>query len=80
MENSISRQDAEKSKSPEETNVSSLDVEEGHTSDLFSITKDEELPRTFSPRQLQVINVGGTIGSGLFIVTGKALANGALAP
>ncbi|KAL1305501.1 hypothetical protein AAFC00_002374 [Neodothiora populina] len=56
----------------------SLDIQEGHSSDIvdFKEEPEKELPRTFSPRQIQVINVGGTLGSGLFIVTGKALASG----
>ncbi|KAL3477798.1 amino acid permease/ SLC12A domain-containing protein [Aspergillus californicus] len=34
------------------------------------------LHRSFSPRQVHVISLGSNIGSGLFIGTGKALANG----
>ncbi|KAL4906687.1 hypothetical protein BDW74DRAFT_176996 [Aspergillus multicolor] len=35
-----------------------------------------DLHRSFSPRQVHVISLGSNIGSGLFIGTGKALANG----
>ncbi|KAL4952321.1 amino acid permease/ SLC12A domain-containing protein [Aspergillus filifer] len=35
-----------------------------------------ELHRSFTPRQVHVISLGSNIGSGLFIGTGKALANG----
>ncbi|KAL4881049.1 amino acid permease/ SLC12A domain-containing protein [Aspergillus karnatakaensis] len=35
-----------------------------------------DLHRTFTPRQIHVIALGCNIGSGLFIGTGKALANG----
>ena len=76
MEHSVSLNKDEKSKAPlDEAKIPDIDIQEGQTSEL-SVEEERELPRTFSPRQLQVINVGGTVGSGLFIVTGKALADG----
>ncbi|CEI61628.1 unnamed protein product [Fusarium venenatum] len=35
-----------------------------------------DLHRTLSPRQVHIISLGSSVGSGLFIATGKALANG----
>lgn len=46
-----------------EDKTPSFDIQDGETSE-HSIVEIRELPRTFSPRQLQVINVGGTVGSG----------------
>ncbi|KIW70758.1 hypothetical protein PV04_02999 [Phialophora macrospora] len=34
------------------------------------------LHRSFTPRQIHIISLGSNVGSGLFIATGKALANG----
>jgi AAT family amino acid transporter len=36
----------------------------------------DKLRRSLSPRQVQMIAIGGTIGTGLFLGTGKALATG----
>ncbi|KAF4339913.1 amino acid polyamine transporter I [Fusarium beomiforme] len=35
-----------------------------------------DLHRTLTPRQIHIISLGSNVGSGLFIATGKALANG----
>ncbi|KIW55159.1 hypothetical protein PV05_07463 [Exophiala xenobiotica] len=35
-----------------------------------------DLHRSFTPRQVHIISLGSNVGSGLFIATGKALANG----
>ncbi|KAI8243011.1 hypothetical protein K4K55_009241 [Colletotrichum sp. SAR 10_96] len=44
------------------------------------ITSDEQgqgdLHRDFSPRHIHIISLGSSVGSGLFIATGKALATG----
>lgn len=37
---------------------------------------EDQLRRSLSPRQVQMIAIGGTIGTGLFLGTGKALATG----
>ncbi|KAJ5120417.1 Amino acid/polyamine transporter I [Penicillium bovifimosum] len=51
-----------------------LSVGEG---DVFrSEEKYGSLHRTLSPRMIHVISLGSNVGSGLFIGTGKALANG----
>ncbi|KAL4775706.1 amino acid permease-domain-containing protein [Aspergillus nidulans var. acristatus] len=43
----------------------------------MGVTKDHgDLHRSFTPRQVHVIALGSKVGSGLFIGTGKALANG----
>ncbi|UZP38450.1 hypothetical protein NXS19_006266 [Fusarium pseudograminearum] len=35
-----------------------------------------DLHRTLTPREIHIISLGSSVGSGLFIATGKALANG----
>ncbi|OTB07924.1 hypothetical protein M426DRAFT_317431 [Hypoxylon sp. CI-4A] len=40
------------------------------------IVAEDKLRRSLSPRQVQMIAIGGTIGTGLFLGTGKALATG----
>jgi AAT family amino acid transporter len=45
------------------------------THDEFPVRADK-LRRALSPRQVQMIAIGGTIGTGLFLGTGKALATG----
>ncbi|KAH8667793.1 amino acid permease/ SLC12A domain-containing protein [Ilyonectria robusta] len=39
-------------------------------------SRNGEFQRSFSPRQVHIISLGSNIGSGVFIATGKALANG----
>lgn len=39
-------------------------------------TQSDLLARTLSARQVQMIAIGGTIGTGLFLGTGKSLATG----
>lgn len=38
--------------------------------------KEDKLRRSLSARQVQMIAIGGTIGTGLFLGTGKSLATG----
>lgn len=40
------------------------------------VVVEDRLRRALSPRQVQMIAIGGTIGTGLFLGTGKALATG----
>ena len=40
------------------------------------VVVEDRLRRGLSPRQVQMIAIGGTIGTGLFLGTGKALATG----
>jgi AAT family amino acid transporter len=40
------------------------------------IINEDRLRRSLSARQVQMIAIGGTIGTGLFLGTGKALATG----
>ncbi|OGE55958.1 hypothetical protein PENARI_c003G02349 [Penicillium arizonense] len=49
-------------------------VEEGHIQD--DVAKSGNLHRTLTPRLIHVISLGSNVGSGLFIATGKALAQG----
>lgn len=49
-------------------NAPAIEVAGAPTSDL--------LRRSLSPRQVQMIAIGGTIGTGLFLGTGKSLATG----
>ncbi|KAL2849455.1 amino acid permease/ SLC12A domain-containing protein [Aspergillus pseudoustus] len=66
--------DEEKSRLPSTERKAELEptisVNVGETDNLGS------LHRSFTPRQVHVISLGCNIGSGLFIGTGKALANG----
>ncbi|KAL7626063.1 Basic amino-acid permease [Parahypoxylon ruwenzoriense] len=47
-----------------------------HHSAEHAIVVEDRLRRSLSPRQVQMIAIGGTIGTGLFLGTGKALATG----
>jgi AAT family amino acid transporter len=40
------------------------------------LVNEDRLRRALSARQVQMIAIGGTIGTGLFLGTGKALATG----
>ncbi|KAL8715202.1 MAG: hypothetical protein Q9220_001160 [cf. Caloplaca sp. 1 TL-2023] len=65
-----------------EPNGSSLDTEKGviHESTLHDNCERpvaaDKLARKLSARQVQMIAIGGTIGTGLFLGTGKSLATG----
>ncbi|KAL4808841.1 amino acid permease/ SLC12A domain-containing protein [Aspergillus unguis] len=52
------------------------DLEAPATVEIGEIKENGDLKRSLSPRQIHVISLGCNIGSGLFIGTGKALANG----
>lgn len=52
--------------------VESLDDYNGHPRPVNS----DRLNRALSARQVQMIAIGGTIGTGLFLGTGKSLATG----
>lgn len=41
-----------------------------------AIVVEDKLARNLSARQVQMIAIGGTIGTGLFLGTGKSLATG----
>ncbi|KAJ9130771.1 hypothetical protein NKR23_g12043 [Pleurostoma richardsiae] len=45
---------------------------EGHVGDIEGGSSIRELHRTFTSRHIQMICLGGCIGSGIFISTGKA--------
>lgn len=57
------------------------DIEENARDPAFTIHGDhaivaDKLARKLSARQVQMIAIGGTIGTGLFLGTGKSLATG----
>lgn len=61
------------------SNQSSSDVERPTSPDGIShthIVAADKLARKLSARQVQMIAIGGTIGTGLFLGTGKSLATG----
>ncbi|OTB20810.1 hypothetical protein K445DRAFT_313291 [Daldinia sp. EC12] len=47
-----------------------------HSAAEHEYVVEDKLRRSLSPRQVQMIAIGGTIGTGLFLGTGKALATG----
>jgi AAT family amino acid transporter len=65
--------DPEKSAHDNATSPASL--ERNHLHPLHLVNEDR-LRRSLSARQVQMIAIGGTIGTGLFLGTGKALATG----
>lgn len=44
--------------------------------EAFAFAQSDFLKRSLSARQVQMIAIGGTIGTGLFLGTGKSLATG----
>lgn len=63
-------QDMEQKKANTLSNIQTLEDESEYT-----IVADR-LKRKLSARQVQMIAIGGTIGTGLFLGTGKSLATG----
>lgn len=61
--------DQEKGPYDHEASPASLSDQRGHVN-------EDKLRRALSARQVQMIAIGGTIGTGLFLGTGKALATG----
>lgn len=55
---------------PDNTSIAEAQVIEQHEN------RNGQFHRSFTPRQVHVISLGSNIGSGVFIGTGKALANG----
>jgi amino acid permease len=47
-----------------------------HIEDGIKAKESDHLKRALSARQVQMIAIGGTIGTGLFLGTGKSLATG----
>jgi AAT family amino acid transporter len=64
--------DAEKGPYNHDSSPASLDRTHSHNVNV----NEDRLRRSLSARQVQMIAIGGTIGTGLFLGTGKALATG----
>lgn len=62
--------DNEKQPAPDRTSEISADLEDA------GISNAQRLKRNLSPRQVQMMAIGGTIGTGLYLGTGEALATG----
>jgi AAT family amino acid transporter len=65
-------------KTAAEKDVESLDFNTGDNSRYHNgrPVQSDRLNRALSARQVQMIAIGGTIGTGLFLGTGKSLATG----
>lgn len=61
--------------SEEKGSLGDGDVPLGYEDEIAPI-KADKLNRTLTARQVQMIAIGGTIGTGLFLGTGKSLATG----
>ncbi|KAL2845268.1 amino acid permease/ SLC12A domain-containing protein [Aspergillus pseudoustus] len=55
---------------------SPLDADSDQIGEVTAIRNDAGFHRTFTPRQIHVISLGGQIGAGLFISTGSNLRDG----
>lgn len=64
--------DNEKQPSPDRTSEISPGLEDAGISN----GNVQRLKRNLSPRQVQMMAIGGTIGTGLYLGTGEALATG----
>ncbi|KAL4740632.1 amino acid permease/ SLC12A domain-containing protein [Aspergillus similis] len=58
------------------TNSESQIEADSDVGQIIEVQNDSGFHRTFTPRQIHVISLGGQIGAGLFISTGKNLSNG----
>ncbi|RDW72304.1 uncharacterized protein DSM5745_07476 [Aspergillus mulundensis] len=67
---------SDEKKSPGASLEGKTNLEPTVSLDVGQTENHGDLHRSFSPRQVHVISLGSNIGSGLFIGTGKALANG----
>ncbi|RMZ84361.1 hypothetical protein DV738_g791, partial [Chaetothyriales sp. CBS 135597] len=69
--------DVEKQRKGESSSGFVVDVPIGSDQDDAEVhTRADKLARKLSARQVQMIAIGGTIGTGLFLGTGKSLATG----
>lgn len=68
--------DIEKDASPQDPQLSKTPALSSDPGDNAQYVHADKLARNLSARQVQMIAIGGTIGTGLFLGTGKALATG----
>lgn len=68
--------DIEKVASPQDPHFSKTPALSTDPADTAQYVHADKLARNLSARQVQMIAIGGTIGTGLFLGTGKALATG----
>ncbi|KAG0164944.1 hypothetical protein DFQ28_009575 [Apophysomyces sp. BC1034] len=66
--------DSEKIKIPDTTHID--DASGSVVTDIQSVENDDGLRRGLKARHIQMIALGGTIGTGLFMASGKAISQG----
>jgi AAT family amino acid transporter len=59
-----------------EAGAKDLKADENLENPVEGVRVEDKLARKLSARQVQMIAIGGTIGTGLFLGTGKSLATG----